>query len=248
MERYGPVWFRLWERMLLTPAPECRLGCEPRRRRSAWCSACLCKKPEFEIDHAIAQLISNGTIVASTECPYRAFTKSLILGLLLGPGTELTAREGECIRIAELETALKHINRAVETLAGSRDNMRRIKEDDPYFARLTDVFDAEALIANALNHFKIALEKNEKERTKPASSRGRRGDLDLQGIANSLAREWENLMGTLPGKNNTNFHNLLRGASTTIFGLREPEPDWEWATRSATRDTKSVREKLAQKS
>jgi hypothetical protein len=96
------------------------------------------------------------------------------------------------------------------------------------------VFDAEQLISNALLFFRETYKKNEVPMRR-ASTRGRKGELEHQGLARAMVRAWKTLTGTLPGKNNTHFHELLRAAATTAFGPLEPEPDWEWATRFAKR-------------
>src|SRR5271166_3391026 len=87
-------------------AVECKLAREQRRRRSSKCSACRFGEPELEIDHAIAQLISNGSLVSSKQCPYLAFTSALVVGVMSGPEAELSGWQGQLTRIRELEGAV----------------------------------------------------------------------------------------------------------------------------------------------
>jgi hypothetical protein len=215
-------------------AVECKLARE-RRRRSSKCSACRFGEPELEIDHAIAQLISNGSLVSSKQCPYLAFTSALVVGVMSGPEAELSGWQGQLTRIRELETALSHIARALHTMPQSRDEiLDRAEEDDPYFTALAKVIEAEALISHAWDFLKQKY-KSETGGIEPFSSRGRPRALDLQGIVIACADEWERLMGKQPGKNNVSFHDLLQAASATVFGPRETEPDWGWAIREAKR-------------
>jgi len=78
----------------------------------------------------------------------------LILALLTGAGAEETRRESERTRIIELKTALKHVDRALKTLAPDREDIRSLggdeDEDEELFVRLADVVRAETLIQNAV--------------------------------------------------------------------------------------------------
>ena len=114
--RYGRVFWRLWKRIFSHPKLECKVGQEQRQRRSDKCTACTVKT-DLEIDHSVAKLISDGTIVCSTQCPYLVFTHALISALFLGPEAEETATESDRVRIIELNTTLRHIDRAVRKRA-----------------------------------------------------------------------------------------------------------------------------------
>lgn len=250
-ERFGTVYRLLWQRLKSTSAVGCKLGCEPRQRRSDRCSVCRFK-PDLEIDHAVAQLVSNGTIVAKGRCPYQWFTIKLIHGLLGGPGAEITAREGERIKIGELTLALKHIGHALQTVAPNRvevvqihAELKRTEENDPYIAKLTEVIAAEAIIKDAVKFFKESYEEHEKYRSTRLITK--RGEMDFRGIAASLAEGCEDLVGTLPGSKDVKFHNLLQAAWTTFYGPGKADRNWEWFTRQATELVRKRKRNLAKK-
>lgn|SRR5262249_3977551 len=240
--RYGPAWRRLWARLLQGDIhAECKLGREPQQRCSGKCSACSIKI-DLELDHAVAQLIREGVIAAPANCPYLLFTRALVIALLAGPGGEETRRESERTRIIELKTALKHVDRALKTLAPDREDIRGLAEEedaDELFVRLADVVRAETLIQNAVK-FLIENAKRtygeETDLTKPAHPRrGRPGALDIRGIVSACDHEWKELIGKKPGKNNVNFHGLLCAAAETVLGPLDPEPDWEHQIVAARR-------------
>ena len=167
----------------------------------------------------------------------------MVLALLTGPGAEETQRESERTRIIELKTALKHVDRALKTLAPDREDIRGLGgvegEDDELFVRLADVVRAETLIQNAVK-FLIENAKRtygeETDLTKPARPRrGRPGALDIQGIVGYCDGAWKELIGKKPGKNNVNFHGLLCAAAETVLGPLDPEPDWEHQIVAARR-------------
>jgi hypothetical protein len=177
----------------------------------------------------------------------------LVFALLAGPGAEETHRESERTRIIELETALKHVDRALKTLAPDREDIRGLAEEedaDELFVRLEDVVRAETLIQNAVK-FLIENAKRthgeETDLTKPARPRrGRPGALDIQGIVHCCDIAWKELIGKKPGKNNVNFHGLLCAAAETVLGPLDPEPDWEHQIVAARQ--RQSRWKSAQKS
>ena len=138
--------WRLWERIVSHPNLECKVGKELRQRRSDKCTACTVETT-LEIDHAVAKLISDGTIVSSNQCPYLVFTHALISALWLGPEAEETGMESDRVRIIELSTALRHIDRALKTLAPGREEMEYLaaREDEELFARLADVVRAQTM-------------------------------------------------------------------------------------------------------
>jgi hypothetical protein len=252
--RYAPIWHRLWARLARGDInAECKLGREPQQRRSGKCSACSINI-DLGLDHAVAHLIREGVIAAPENCPYLLFTRALILALLIGPGAEETHRESERTRIIELKTALKHVDRALKTLAPDREDIRSMGgvegEDEELFVRLADVVRAETLIQNAV---KFLIEnakqthREETDLTKPARPRrGRPGALDIQGIVSACDHEWKELIGKQPGKNNVNFHGLLCAAAETVLGPLDPEPDWEHHIVAARQ--RQSRWKSAQKS
>jgi hypothetical protein len=231
--RYGPVWNRVLARLVRGDIhAECKLGREPQQRCSGKCSACSINI-DLELDHAIAQLIREGVIAAPANCPYLLFKRALGFALLTGPGAEETHRESERTRIIELKTALKHVDRALKTLAPDRQDLRGLEEQDvdELFVRLADVLRAETLIQNAVKFLIENAKRNygeETDLTKPARPRrGRPGALDIQGIVSACDYAWKELIGKKPGKNNVNFHGLLCAAAETVLGPLDPEPDWE---------------------
>jgi hypothetical protein len=233
--RYGPVLGRLMLRLVKGDIrAECKLGREPQQRCSGKCSACSINI-DLELDHAIAQLIREGVIAAPANCPYLLFTRALGFALVVGPGTQETARESERTRIIELKTALKHVDRALKTVAPNREDIRSLEgvegEDEELFVRLADVVRAETLIQNAVKFFIENAKRTcgeETDLTKPARPRrGRPGALDIQGIVPYCDNAWKELIGKKPGKNNVNFHGLLCAAAETVLGPLDPEPDWE---------------------
>jgi hypothetical protein len=205
----------------------------------------VCKaKPQFPFDETVEQLIAEGIFDGTRFCPHREVNLALIRALLLGPGAELTSREAERTRLAELEKALTHIDRFFRTFGRDRTDLRSLREEGPYFAHIADVAWAESYISDALQYLKTEYAQAEKNRKAPPSG-GRRGNQELQGIAGSMAQAWERLTGQLPGKNNVNFHDLLLAAATTVLGPLNV--DWEWYTRAGVRLAKGWGEKSGQK-
>jgi hypothetical protein len=251
--KYGQVWRRLQRRLLGSDADsKCKLGDERQDGRHAKCSACTVKldleNPDLEIDHSIAELISDKIIVCPSHCPYRVFASALIEALLLGPGAEETARESERTRIIELKTALTHIDRALKTLSPRREDIKylAVRSDEELFGRLADVVTAERLITDAVNFLIENAKRNHAEETdltKPTGpKRGIRGFLDIRGVVSACDSAWKVLIGEKAGKRDANFHRLLHLAAETILGPLDPEPDWEWqivAARKRERGWKS---------
>jgi len=242
--RYIQLWGRLWTRVLVNDIRSaCELGREPQSRRNDKCSACTVNTdPRLNtLDRGIAQLVADKILVCPAHCPYLIFTRALILALLTGPGAEETHRESERTRIIELKTALKHVDRALKTLAPDREDLRGLEEQDvdELFVRLADVLRAETLIQNAVKFLIENAKRNygeETDLTKPARPRrGRPGALDIQGIVSACDYAWKELIGKKPGKNNVNFHGLLCAAAETVLGPLDPEPDWEHQIVAARR-------------
>jgi hypothetical protein len=249
--RHGQLWGRLWTRLFENDIRSaCDLGREPQSRRNDKCSACTVNTDPClnTLDRAIAQLVADKILVCPAHCPYLIFTRALISALLTGAGGEETRRESERTRIIELKTALKHIDRALKTLAPDREDIRSLggDEDEELFVRLADVVRAETLIQNAAKFFIENAKRTygeETDLTKPARpKRGRPGALDIQGIVSACDYAWKELIGKKPGKHNVNFHGLLCAAAATVLGPLDPEPDWEHqivATRKRKRGWKS---------
>jgi hypothetical protein len=110
----------------------------------------------------------------------------------------------------------------------------RLSGQDRYFDCFNDIKDAEYKLIEVLRFFE---ERHaELERTQPHPyGRGARGLEELQDIVHSIAFGWKMLTGAFPAKSNVDFHELLRAAATTVFGVidDDDEPNWEWHTRSA---------------
>jgi hypothetical protein len=261
-DRYGVVWNRLWKRAL--PVDGCKLGSEPRGGRDSRCTACPFRKlPEFDIDREIADLISDGTFRSSGTCPYEAFATALIAALSMGTAVTRSNWEAQHTLITGLETALRHINRALNAVVPSRDELRALtatwrnnhladvaeeKTQDHYLA---DVVDAETLIGNALEFLKRPVKDWEgKEIPMPREmplQQGRPADHDLLLMVRACGNQWEKLVGAQPGKNNVKYHGLLDAAATTIFGVRKHEPNWEWYIRAAKELRNKPRRKISSK-
>jgi hypothetical protein len=232
--RYREVFRQLQERLSVPwhEAFECKLGREPRLRRGDKCSACPVNI-ELEIDRAVAELISDEVIQSATRCPYLAFTSALFFALLVALEAQETAKQSERVRVKELSTALKHINRALETLSPDRKGIEYLaaREDEEMFVRLYDVVRAEALISHAVKFLNENFERHhgsnlEIKKELPVK-RGRRPALELRAFVRPCAHTWQELIGARPGKHNTRFHGLLQAAATTVLGPLDREPDWE---------------------
>jgi hypothetical protein len=231
--RYRQLWKHLWTRLSGADIPKCQLGDEPLTWQNGRCSTCTVK-PDLAIDHSVAQLITDKIVVCPARCPYVVFAAALIDALLVGPGAEETARDSERTRIIELKAALKHIDRALETLSPRRKDLEylAVRGEDELFVRLHDVVRAETLVAETVKFFIENAKRNygeETDLTKPRPPRrGRPGSLELQGIVSACDHAWTQLIGKKAGKNNVNFHALLHAAAETVLGPLDPGPDWEW--------------------
>jgi hypothetical protein len=133
---------------------ECKLGREPRLRRSNKCSVCPVNA-DLEIDRAVAALISENVVQSSAQCPYLAFSAALIVALVVGSEAVETAKQSERVRVNELNKALEHIDRALKTLAPNREGIEYLaaREDEEMFTRLADVVRAETLISKAVQMY-----------------------------------------------------------------------------------------------
>ena len=242
--RYGEVFWQLQQRSSryqklrvvkgdVQSFPwECKLGHEPRLRRGNKCSACPVNI-ELEIDHAVAELISDNVIQSSTKCPYLAFSTALIVALLVGSEAVETAKQSERVRVNELNKALEHIGRALKTMAPNREDIEYLaaREDEEMFTRLADVVRAETLISKAVRFLKENFERNHGHKLDPKSlpsvKRGRRPALEIRGLIRPCEHAWQQLIGARPGKHNMRFHSLLQAAASTVLGPLDREPDWE---------------------
>ena len=230
---------------------DCKLGREQRSRRSEKCSACTFNIDLKQLDRAIGQLIEDKIIVRPAHCPYVIFARALFIALVAGRGAQQSSKESERVRITELKTALRHIDRALETLSPRREEIKYlVRLDEELFGHLTNVVTAETLIDNAVKFLIENAKRNygeETDFTKPAPPRrGRPGALEIQGIVGACADAWKELIGKNPGKNNIKFHDLLHAAAETVLGPLDPEPDWEHQIVAARQ--RQSRWKSAQKS
>jgi hypothetical protein len=212
---------------------ECKLGHETRLRRSDKCSVCPVNADDFEIDKAVAALISENVIQSSTRCPYLAFSAALFVVLMVGSEAVETAKQSEHLRIKELNKALEHIDRAIKTHETNRESMKYLaaREDEELFTRLADVIRAETLISKAVRFLIENFERNHgyklDPRKPPPVRRGRRPALEMRSIIQPCEVTWQQLIGTRPGKHNVRFHALLQAAASTLLGPLDREPDWE---------------------
>jgi hypothetical protein len=222
---------RLAERWAERPAANCMLGREPHTRVGGACSACR-PKMEFDLDHTIAQLVNAGIFDGASACPHRAIVSHLVAGFLFGPEA-VRARNSsadDVDAVVELKAALKHVRRVLGAASVKGEDIQLLADDEDAgvdFAPLVGVMRAEPYLADALSLFQ------RQRRARKTGPRGRRGRLEVQGVAGAMLRAWGHLTGSLPGKNNAHFHELLRAATTTMFGGLDPEPDWEGVTRLA---------------
>lgn len=229
-----PLWSRLFEHQ--EKASSCRLGKEPRKRRVS-CSTCEVTV-QFELDEAVARFVSDGKFSKCDVCPYIIATRGLLMGIMFAPNVELASLEREKKAVEDIRSALTHINRAIEPLARDRQDMKALSDLDPLFAAWKDVINAEQLLKSAVHVFSKEYEQHRSQSTIRWSSSGRPPRRELQGIAQSSVVAWQQLTGSLPAKNNVAFHEFLRAAATTVFGAFDPDPDWEWVTRSARAEIK----------
>jgi len=254
--RYRPLLTKLWSR-LMEAHSQCKLG-EGHGLRRGQCSACPLKF-ELEIDRAVAQLISKNIFTIRDKipltpypvvnkhlikyaCPYHVVSEYLFTAINFGSVASQESHEHDGMMIAELKTALNHIKHMWRTI--NPDTMSEFSDVDPrdsYFASFKDIRLAEYKLANALSVFEERYAEQSPEL--PAKTgRGPRGLKELQDIAVCTARLWKKFTGRFPGKNNVQFHDLLRAATITVFGMTDEEPNWEWATRSAVQRLKGQEE------
>jgi hypothetical protein len=171
---------------------QCKLGREPRLRRSNKCSVCPVNA-DLEIDRAVAALISENVIQSSAQCPYLAFSAALSIALLVGSEAVETAKQSERVRVNELNKALEHIDRALKTLAPNREDIEYLaaREDEEMFTRLADVFRAETLISKAVRFLNENFERNHGHKLDPKAlpsvKRGRQGNRYALSVARVTA-------------------------------------------------------------
>jgi hypothetical protein len=228
------VFWRLQKRFFSSSRQglKCKLGHESRLRRSDKCSVCPVNA-DFEIDKAVAVLISENVIQSSTQCPYLAFSVALIVALVAGSEAWETHKQSERVRVNELNKALHHIDRALKTSSSDREGIEYLaaREDEELFTRLADVVRAETLISKAVCFLNENFERSYgyKLDTKkpPPVKRGRRPALDIRSVVQPCEFTWQQLIGARPGKHNVRFHALLQAAAVTVLGPLDREPDWE---------------------
>jgi hypothetical protein len=233
---YTQIIGRLWER-LDEPFDQCRLGREPRCKNR--CSACTHTKAKFELDHAVASLIENGTFAVSTVCPYRVFAGELLLALMAGP----LILEGLCDlhrRTAEeLEIALKHLRRGIRLY--NQFPWVTMWMEKEYHSIVQEVITAQQSIDKALKTYRTKYLFDQP--SQPKSERGRGKDLERQTIVQGCAAAWERLTGSRAGKTNTNFQDVLSAASATVLGVRDSFKGWEWQIKVFEERLKNARRK-----
>ena len=227
--RFQRIYWELQARLWLENAEECKLGREPAKRPGRRCTACKVK-PEFPFDEMVGKLIAKGIFDGTRLCPYGQVNTALVLALILGPGAEMTSRQADSTRIAELQKAQTHLDLFFQTFGADRGELTDRREEDPLFAHIAEVSGAEFHISRTLEYLKNRHAENEKNRALPPSG-GRRGNPELQAIASTMAQAWERLTGKLPAKNNVKFQNLLAAAANTVLGPLDPDTNWEWYAR-----------------
>jgi hypothetical protein len=239
-KRFQRTLWELWTR-LLEDAGECKLGREPTKRRYERCTACRAKT-EFPFDEILGKLIANGTFDGTRLCPYRQVNVALVAALLVGPGAEMTQRESERTRIAELQKALTHLELFFQTFGPDRGELAERREEDALFAHIAEVNEAEFRISRALGYLKNLHAENQKNQP-PRPPGGRRGNLELQAIARTMVQAWEKLTGKLPAKNNVKFQDLLAAAAKTGLGPLDSDTNWEWYARVGVKAQEKIRPK-----
>src|ERR1700730_8172313 len=214
------------------PAPPCRLGCEPARRRGGACSACTVRR-KLEIDMEVERLIDAGAFKRRGLCPYRVVDRYLFVALTTGPDL-FRARRPDKVRVDPVVEIKGARNRIAPILASSLcpEDIEAITAtgNDASWKARHDVLLADQHLKKALDSFT--------SQPPTSSRRGRPVDLRTQAIARGMARAWQRLTGRLPAKDNSKFHSLLLAAMATIFGHPAKEPNLEWATKTAVKRIK----------
>jgi hypothetical protein len=240
--RFQRIFWELWARLRLEKDVECKLGREPAKRGGGRCTACTAKT-EFAFDEMVGTLIAKGIFDGTRLCPYRQVNIALVVALLLGPGAEMTRRESDRTRVAELQKALTHLELFLQTFGPDRGELTDRREEDPLFAHIADVSGAEFHISRTLKYLKNRNAEDEKNHPLPPSG-GRRGNLELQAIASTMAQAWERLTGKLPAKNNVKFQDLLAAAAKTVLGPLDSDTNWEWYSRVGVKARQKISTKI----
>jgi hypothetical protein len=218
---------RLAERSIIASRQpiKCKLGSESLPRRGNACSACTVRR-EFELDQAVAELITAGAFKGAGACPYQVITSYVVAGLIFSPEA-IRAKSVGRYRVdpmAEIKGALKHIRAITRATRWSREDIEGLSNKDAYWDAVEGVFAAEHALQKALPIFQSQTIR---------LPRGRAGALHVQAVARVMATAWRVLTGRLPAQNNGNFHKLLAAGVATIVGDAAKEPNLESATRIA---------------
>jgi hypothetical protein len=214
---------------------DCQLGANSLRRRGGGCANCA-PPDEYELDRAIAELINARIFRRATECPYTIVTSHLLAGLAFAPEAFRARSSGQQLvdPVLELKGAVARVRRVLGATRLAAEDIEALSEQGGKWAALYEVLSADRALHKALDWFIAEI---------PQQSRlargGRTGALDVQALTRAMALAWRNLTGRLPGKDNTNFLDLLSAAHATVFGQRAREPNWEAATRRTLKHIKN---------
>ena len=216
-----------WEEAARRPV-KCTLGRKPLPRRGGACSVCRAQR-EFELDHAIAQLINARAFKGTGACPYRVITSHLVAGVTAGPEVLRAQSVGQyrVDPVLEIKGALIRIRTIIRATRLTREDIESFEDKGDWPKALSLVRSAERALEDALAFFQS--QSSGKIRR---SARGRTGRLHIQAVARAMATAWHALTGHLPAKDNEKFHDLLAAAVTTIFGYPK-KLHLESATRTA---------------
>jgi hypothetical protein len=164
-------------------------------------------------------------------CPFRVIVSHLIAGITLGPEASRARRSGgrRVDPVVEIKEARKRI-RSILRAAPGGDNIEAIASCNggDRWQALYAVMVAERALDKALALFQSQIPVRTSH-----LPRGRVGALHYQAVARAMAVAWRRLTGRLPGKANSNFHELVFAAIVSIFGYPDVEPNLESATQTA---------------
>jgi hypothetical protein len=179
------------------------------------------------LDKAVRELIELQVIKTTTSCPYNVVASHLTMRLQFAAAAARGREIGEppVDPVSLVKAAIKQIDK----LIGSKlepDGLEDYSGNDPSLLAFKEVHQARHLLHGALE--KLCSRDPEG---------GRIGNLEVQAVTLALASAWRVLVGRLPSKSNTAFHDLLQRVATALFPAADYF-DGEAATRKAVKQLK----------